>query len=47
MYHENKMHVKKVLLRWSNKHNSANILCSESLTVTLEKGRKNILERRH
>ena len=47
MSHENKMHVKKVLLRWSNKRNTAKILCLESLTVTLEKGQKNTLEQRH
>ena len=37
MYNENKMHVKKVSLLWSNKRNPANISCSESLIVTLEK----------
>ena len=46
MYYENKMHVKKVSLLWSNKCNPANISYSESLIVTLESTIK-ILERRH
>ena len=38
------MHVKKVSLLWSNKRNPANISCSESLIVTLEKGLKNMFK---
>ena len=37
MYNKNKMHLKRVSLPWSNKRNPANIACSESLLVTLEK----------
>ena len=44
MRYENKMHVKKVSLLWSNKCNPANILYSESLIVTLEKGLKNMFK---
>ena len=44
MYYENKMHVKKVSLLWSNKHNPANIWYSESLIVTLEKGLKSMFK---
>ena len=54
MYYENKMHAKKVSLLCSNRRNPANISCSESLIVTLEKGLKTCsnltiktLERRH
>ena len=35
--YENKMHAKKVSLLWSNERNPANISCSGSLIVTLEK----------
>ena len=38
------MHVKKVSLLWSNKRNPANISCSESLMVTLERGMKNMFK---
>ena len=38
--YENKMHAKKVSLLWSNERNPANISCSGSLIVTLEKGLK-------
>ena len=44
MYCENKRHVKKVSLLWSNKLNPANISCSESLTVTLEKVLKSMFK---
>ena len=44
MYYKNKMHVKKVSLLWSNKRNPANISCSESLIVTLEKSLKNMFK---
>ena len=44
MYYENKMHVKKVSLPWSNKSNPANISCSESLMVTLEKSLKTMFK---
>ena len=44
MHYENKMHVKKVSLLWSNKCNPANISCSESLIETLEKGLKNMFK---
>ena len=44
MYYKNKMHVKKVSLLWSNKRNPANILYSESLIVTLQKGLKNMFK---
>ena len=44
MYYENKRHVKKVSLLWSNKLNPANISCSESLTVTLEKVLKSMFK---
>ena len=44
MYYENKMHLKKVSLLWSNKCNPANISCSESLIVTLEKGLRNMFQ---
>ena len=44
MYYENKIHMKKVSLLWSNKCNSANISCSESLIETLEKGLKNMFK---
>ena len=44
MYNENKMHLKRVSLPWSNKRNPANISCSESLIVTLEKSRKNMFK---
>ena len=40
MYYENKIHMKKVSLLWSNKYNSPNISCSESLIETIEKGLK-------
>ena len=40
MCYENKIHVEKVSLLWSNKRNPANILCSESL----EKGLKNMFK---
>ena len=40
MYFENKMHAKKLSPLWFNKRNPANILCSELLIVTLEKGLK-------
>ena len=46
MYYENKMHVKKVSLLWSNKRNPANNSYSESLIVALELTIKT-LERRH
>ena len=38
------MHVKKVSLLWSNKRNPANISCSESLMVTLERGMKSMFK---
>ena len=44
MYYENKMHAKKVSLLCSNRRNPANISCSESLIVTLEKSRKNMFK---
>ena len=44
MYNENKTYMKKVSLLWSNKRNPANISCSELLTVTLEKGLKNMFK---
>ena len=36
------MQVKKVAFLWPNKRNPANISCSESLIVTLEKGLKHV-----
>ena len=38
------MHVKKVSFLWFNKRNPANISCSESLIVILEKGLKNMFK---